>query len=171
MRQKALQVAAEQAREQGADAAAAQALPQPLSPFHWALLLTVDDGYRIAYLDLLEYAPIALPPSTWVEQMRVSYRSSQHLAWTEHSRPTDHAMARQAWEQEAITPFRRFALSPALLRIEEKDRETCVWFTDMRHRLPVLLPPFRYGLCRSSGEPNWRPYWIQVFTMDVRHAL
>ncbi len=171
MRQQALQMAEEYAREQGIDAAAAQALPQPLSPFHWALLLEVDDGYRLAYLDLLGHAAITLPSPTWVEQMLIAYRSGQHLAWTHHAQPTVYPIARKAWEQAALAPFRRFALSPALLRIDETDRETCVWFTDMRHRLPVLLPPFRYGLCQSSGESNWRPYWIRVFTVDVRQAL
>ena len=171
MRQQALKVAAEHARVLGIELTAAQALPQPLSPFHWALLLAVDDGYRLAYLELVEHAAIPLPSSTWVGQMLAAYRSSRHLAWTHHARPTVHALAREAWAQEEFAPFRRFAPSPALLRIEESDRETCVWFTDMRHRLPVLLPPFRYGLCRSAGASSWRPYWIRVFTVDVRHAL
>lgn len=171
LRHQAIQVAADHARAHGLDVQTIQALPQPLSPFHWALLLSDADGYELAYLDLVGAAPVALPAGTWLAQMQTAYRAGQHLAWTRHERPTHHALAREAWEHPAFRPFREFALSPALLRVETEGAETCAWFTDMRHRLPLLAPPFRYGLCRLEGEHGWRPYRFGLLTTHVRHAL
>ena len=80
-------------------------------------------------------------------------------------------MIEQAWRQPAFVKFRRFAKFPVLYRLDRRDRQTCVWFTDLRYVLPGLTPPFRYGLCRQDDAPHWQLYRLRRFTVDERQRL
>jgi inner membrane protein len=84
--------------------------------------------------------------------------------WTRHTRfgehPADQALARPAFEHEALAGFRHFARFLVLDQIETRRDGVCVWFTDLRFSLPSLPPSFRYGLCRatsaSDSDIDWR---------------
>lgn len=173
----AFEVAAKHARTWGLDDSAIRVLPQPLSPFHWSLVIPDGGGYRLAYLDLLDGntfdVALGIP---WLERMMAAYRPRNHLAWTAYAGPEQETLAQktlaqEAWAHPRIAAFRRFAQLPALLGIEQSPDATCVWFTDLRHALPALPPTFRYGLCRSNTEPTWRPYRLRYYSADQRQAL
>lgn len=148
------------------------ALPQPLSPFHWHLLRRDGEGYRSAYLDLLAAAPAKPAPATaWPRRLLAGYRARDDLDWRRHPGPEHLPLARQAWSHPRLAAFRGFAELPALYRIDQDADATCVWFTDLRHALPGLSPPFRQGLCRQVSAPEWRLYRLRYFSENRRQAL
>lgn len=179
LRQQALAVAAPvdsgQVDSGSADSELARevfALPQPLSPFHWHLLLRDERGYRTAYLDLLAAAPSQAASATaWPCRLLGGYRARDDLAWRRHLGPEHLPLARLAWAHPRLASFRDFAGLPALYRIDEDAEATCVWFTDLRHALPGLSPPFRQGLCRAEPATPWRLYRLRYFSEDRRQAL
>ncbi len=158
LRQQALALA----RAQTAQATDAWALPQPLSPFHWHLILADGDGYRAAYLDLLPGAPGA---------SITGYRARDDLIWRAHPGPGTDAWSRATWSLPELAAFRAFAVFPVVYRLDDDARGTCVWFADLRHALPRLPPPFRQGVCRASAEAPWRLYRLRYFGEDARQAL
>ena len=173
LREHALGVAGNYARASGLEQASVYALPQPLSPFHWGLIVGSERGYRVAYLDLLAAQP-AEPPrdASLLRRMAAAYRPQGALEWVEHPRFGEEAsLARQAWEHPQLAPFRHFARLPVLYRIDRDDGILCIWFTDLRHALPALAPSFRYGVCRSAPEAEWHPFRLRYFSENERQAL
>lgn len=174
LREQALAVARDYARASGLERATVYAVPQPLSPFHWSLIVAGERGYRVAYLDLIAGQPAALrPDASPLRRMAASYRPRGALQWVEHPRfgEAPSLVALEAWEHPQLAPFRHFAELPALYRIDRDDGALCVWFTDLRHALPGLAPSFRHGLCRSAPEADWRPYRLRYFSENERQPL
>lgn len=151
--------------------ATAGALPQPLSPFHWKLVLSDAEAHHIAHvaLDHLGLTTIVtgVLPSP-LAAMAAAYRAPDDLAWTHHSRlgatATDpdghatHALAREAWHQPAFAPFRRFAALPYLDTTYDDGPLRCARFADLRFTLPGLTPSFRFAMCRDDRHtpPRWQ---------------
>jgi inner membrane protein len=148
-----------------------QVFPQPLSPFHWALVVEHAGGYEMAYLDQLGLSTAVAIPSEGLQRMVVAYRAAQELDWRHHERPTSAALTGEAWRSPALQPYRRFADVPALLRVDQTLDATCVWFTDLRHLLPGPPASFRYGACRAHDADDWRPYRLRHLTQARAQAL
>ncbi len=147
---KALAIAEGFARERGL-AARAYALPQPFSPLRWKLVVATERRYFIAYVHLYGRGMGALA---------AAYQPPEAITWRERPR-FGTALAREVWEHPAMEGFRRFAVLPALYRID-RGEETCVWLTDLRFAIDGLTPPFRFGMCRR-GEGPWRLYRLSAF--------
>lgn len=151
------------------------AIPQPFSPFNWKMVRQTEDGYRLAYLNLLAGEAGA----GWLERLGLplaAYRPPDDLQWRHHYRfgedREQRATVKAAWSQPAFAPFRRFASFPALYRYEPAEAGgSCVWFTDLRYALPFLPPSFRYGLCREDDGDEWRVYRLGALGDDKRVAL
>ncbi len=167
LRQQALTVAHAAA---GPGAARVLALPQPLSPTQWLLLVDTGREIRLAHLGLGRRAPPWPAWSGWVGRVAAGYRPADALAWTAYRRPDATPLAAEAWASPALAAFRRFAAWPALYRMAREGAETCVWFTELRHALPGMPPPFRQGLCRTGDGP-WQPYRLRYFSDHARQAL
>ena len=152
------------------------ALPQPLSPFHWKLVVAEDDHYAVSHLNLLgdTIMPV-LPAAGGLFSMASAYRPKQHLVWNEQSRfgnsSDTSALALDVWDQEAFSGFRRFAALPFLYRIDRSNDGTCVWFSDLRYLLPAVKAPFRYGMCRFSADSDWHLYRLRRFSENNRQWL
>lgn len=133
------------------------ALSQPLSPLNWKLLIEEDGRYHIAYLRLRGRA-WSPPAPAWFNAMMGHYRNPEALEWQRIRSPGDHPspLVREAWEDQALANYRRFAQFPRLYRIDEDGARSCVWFTDERFVLPELTAPFRYGLCRADEQGPWQ---------------
>ena len=67
-------------------------------------------------------------------------------------------LASQVWHAESFARFRRFALFPAVYRIDQGAERTCVWFNDLRFSLFGRDMPFRYGACRTGDTSHWQIY-------------
>lgn len=168
--QRALAIAEARRAELGMDGRV-HALAQPLSPLHWMLLVRSDTGSQLGFVRLGE-------PPTWtpydlvapLRAMGAAYRPPGRIHWQDMPRlgntPADAALAREAWGQPALAPFRRFAAHPVLDRIERGPQETCVRFLDQRYLLPTQPASFRFGACRDHAGGPWRlvqsrgAFWI-----------
>lgn len=165
------------ARQQALEPFMVYALPQPFAPWLWKLVVVHDDGYRVTYLNHLEWGEPSRPAATRLPWSVLSaYRPPSALLWTAVSRfgkgPAAQALARQVWQQERLAAFRHFAVLPALYRLnQEPTGKVCVWFTDLRHNLPLLPPTFCYGLCRGPAQGAWRLYRLRYFWNDQQQEL
>lgn len=157
--------------------AAIHALPQPPTPFNWKVIVSHGDEYHVALLDLWRTRSAApLPPDAgMLRRIAAGYRPASEAVWQHHGRfstatagetASQAALAREAWSQSAFADFRRFAMFPALERIEYDGGHVCVWFRDLRFTLPTLPTSFRYGLCRGGSASEWQlvrghgTFWI-----------
>ncbi|MNF27841.1 hypothetical protein D3C84_85030 [compost metagenome] len=149
------------------------ALAQPLSPFNWKLLVADGAHYHQAHLKL-DGGGGALPIPGALGELARAYRPPEQLVWQlRHRYGADAALQEQVqarWHDPRFASYRRFALFPALSRID-RGGETCVWFTDLRYDLPTLPDTFRYGFCRGGETLAWRLYRLRYFSADSRQGL
>lgn len=152
------------------------ALPQPISPFHWKLVVEGDDYYQIAYLNFLNTkGQQNTDNGASILSMLSAYQSRYSLVWRRLSRfgeiHSDRKIAMQIWQHDSLAEFRRFAELPVAYRIDRDNSGVCVWFTDLRHILPTWLPPFRYGMCRSVSQNKWQLYRLKRYTENARQLI
>lgn len=159
MKQHALSVASAYLTRENVDPDRIDALPQPLSPFNWKLLVTSGTRYDVAYVNLAGGYRVSADEAGFWAKFRRTYRDPAHVVWeTFHKYGNDPAtihQVRSLWEDSQLDYFRRFAGYPAYYRTDHTPEKTCVWFTDLRYVLPYMTPPFRYGLCREKPVPKW----------------
>ena len=140
------------------------AFPQPLSPFNWKIIVSHDDDYEVASVNLGRTQELEAPGSTgglldmW-ETIAAGYQPVSTAKWTRHRRfgetELQSALAREAWRQEIFAGFRHFASFPALDRIEYYPGAVCVSFLDLRFIVPSLQPSLVFGLCREGPDGSW----------------
>jgi inner membrane protein len=138
------------------------ALPQPLSPANWKVVVVDGERYHETYVNLLarEPRPAPAPDAHFVSRILARYRPRDDLVWERMQRygaaPEQELLARTAWQRHEFAAFRDFAELPVVYRIDEVSFGVCVWFTDLRFGLPGMPPPFRYGMCRAHDGGEWR---------------
>lgn len=168
---------AEQAeRNQQGSGSKIYAIPQPVSPFHWKLVVEHDDYYDIAYFKLFNSSGGQIFARDKNRFWLLSgYHSEKNLAWYRVHRfgeaDSDRKIAIQVWQHDEFSRFRHFARLPALYRIDRDRAGMCVWFTDLRHILPGITPPFRYGMCRISAQNKWQMYRLKRSTKNSRQLI
>jgi inner membrane protein len=93
-------------------------LPQPLSPFNWKIIVSDDDGYNEALVNLLR-SRTRMPAGREagiLQRISAAYQPVSLADWESHSRfgetPSEMALAREAWNATAFAGFRRFAMFP-----------------------------------------------------------
>lgn len=147
------------------EGAIVHALPQPLSPFNWKLVISNGDSYRVSYLKLFSDAIPAQPQANagLLQTIASAYYPTDKLEWIAHTRYGNEKhisnFARQAWQHASLKDFREFALYPALYRYSNSGTESCVWFMDLRFMLKGRQAPFRFGMCRRLNEDNGNQEW------------
>jgi inner membrane protein len=149
--------------EQVLQSARARAIPQPLSPFNWMVVVERPEGYRVAYINLLRNEPVTeTPDDTWLRRLSASYRPVKDARWEPMARygteKKDIELARAAWGADALARYRDFARFPALYRVDRNSVHVCVWFQDLRFRVRGRAMPFRYGVCRGNANSDWTAY-------------
>jgi inner membrane protein len=157
LRTQALALGHEYAHRQQLEMLQLHALPQPLSPFNWKLVVVTPAEYHVGRLNLRRQQPVAPRSSEaprWM-QLYTAYPPADAIQWIRYPHPQQNTLTRTVWEHEALQDYRRFALLPTLYAIEESTTCLCVWFMDLRFILPGLTPPFRYGGCRQGEEAEW----------------
>ena len=154
----------------GLDPDTVRAIAQPLSPLHWKIVVPDADGYHTTHIRLTEGA--GFPPA-WAERLGIAellaaYEKTDAPNWRSYvlfdESQDDGGLVRAVWQHPLLDRFRRFAVLPALYRIDRSTSRFCVWFTDLRYTIPSLIPAFRYGLCRSDRKSPWQLYRIRRFT-------
>lgn len=176
LQQQAIAFGEQYASRAGVSGARVSALPRPVSPFNWMVVVEEDARYHYSLISLSRRAP---PPplaadAGFLTRMGAAYMPLAHAAWvqTERYGAVPQAMlAREVLAHPQFAFFRWFAMYPALFRIDTADAVTCVWFHDLRFFTPGRPAwPFRYGMCRD-GRHNvgeWRAYELLSDNMASR---
>lgn len=169
--QRALAIGEAFASAQGVQAAAVHALPQPLSPAHWMLVVEEGGQLHVAHLrvgaaaqgDASAAAAAPGEPGRLAAvlgpllRLRHAYRPALQAEWQARgvagSDPAQAHFAREAWAQPVAADLRRFTRFPVLDAIEPGP-PACAWFVDLRFALPTLPPSFRYAVCRAEGRAD-----------------
>lgn len=165
-RNEAIGVGERYARSQGIADARVTALPRPLSPANWTVIVADGGNLRYAHVNLRrdDVPAPAAPEASLFARIQASYRPPASAIWLRASRfgsGDDAALARAAWNDRAFAFFRWFADYPALLRVDRNNPSTCVWFHDLRFENPgTERDLFRMGLCRE-GEGPWSAYRLE----------
>lgn len=136
------------------------ALPQPLSPFHWRVIVEHKEHYHVALLRLVGDNYKTSKDDGFFAHLLASYHPISSLEWFREDRyGYDRYQARQiklAWQSDAMTDFRRFARFPFLAH-EPISSDQCHWFRDLRFVIPGRKNTnfFTYGAC-STARPGER---------------
>lgn len=159
LQHQAYRIAKAYSTQEGFSEAQITVLPQPFSPAHWKLIVNESDRYHIAYVDLLSLDLMANvnEHAGVLPRLVAAYRPSAQLVWQQETRygnePNIQALIRQAWEREEFSRYRRYAKIPLLYGVSQEEELFCAWFADSRYMLPLIPPPFRYGMClKADGE-------------------
>ena len=158
--------------------AQAHALPQPFSPFHWLVVVEQPRWYYMSYISFTRRT-VRTPPSDAGLLRRVydSYRPVESAPWHVVPRygeaPKDIAVAKALWESGAFTGYRRFAMFPAVYRVDRFAEKTCVRFTDLRLALSARITPFRFAACRDNAVGIWKMYYLSEIGdgTELPHAI
>jgi inner membrane protein len=138
------------------------ALPRPVSPFNWMIIVSEQERYHYAFVNLARSRALeAVANAGMIRQLDAHYLPVSQLRWQTVLRfagGEDAALGRQVWQQAAFGFFRWFAAYPVVAEIERRNPSTCVWFRDLRFLTPGRDAwPFRYGMCRDS-DGAWQAY-------------
>lgn len=137
-------------------------LPQPLSPFHWKIIIRHDDDYHLAHVNLLSFDHQQQQTTWLLTKMAAAYRPVVENNWQIQQQfggnPAEIMLAREAWLHPVFAPFRAFAQFPVLERIDISEQGQCAWFYDLRFKFPELPPSFRYGVCRQYDYSEWQMF-------------
>lgn len=142
-----------------------EAIPQPLSPFNWMIVISQQDVYYMSYISLWrDVIPEFPPPSaSWFVQVNAAYFPVKDAIWKRVARfgaGNEAHLAEQLWYSDVLTPYRRFAQFPAVYRVDRGKNNLCIWFNDLRFALVGRGMPFRYGACKNNTDSVWHQYLL-----------
>ncbi len=163
LQQRAMDFGASYAQAAGFRQPRVTALPRPVSPFNWMVVIGEGDRYHYSLVSLLRHEPASLAPEAgFLERLSAPYLPVAQAVWIEAARygtaAGEAALAKEVWQHPRLAFFRWFAEYPVLYKVEAGNPETCVWFQDLRFFTPARSSwPFRYGLCREGDGP-WAPF-------------
>lgn len=162
LHQQAAAIAARHAESRTISHPQIDVLPQPLSPFHWKIIIRDRETYHLADINLRDSGgQQKSTPSNWLlTKMAVAYRPVTERNWQTQQQfgndPVNSALIRDAWLAPAFAPFRAFTQFPVLDSVDVQGQKFCAWFYDLRFKFPALPPSFRYGACRENDQADWR---------------
>ena len=159
---RAIDFGIEHAQRAGFRAAKVSAIPRPVSPFNWMVLVTEGDRYHYANVNLVRDA---YPPDTggFISRLDAPYAPLAQAKWIVVEKygagPGERELAARVLGAPELAFFRWFADYPALYRVDRGNPSTCVWFQDLRFVIPGRdANIFRYGLCQEQGAADWRRF-------------
>jgi len=131
------------------------AIPQPLSPFNWKIIVAHSEHYHVGLVRLYGNDIEDHPDQGLVATLWSAYQSPVNLQWRREHRygadPLKSKEVRGAWLSDTIADFRRFTRYPVLLE-HTKSAQHCYWFSDLRFMLRgrELSRMFTYGVCYGN---------------------
>lgn len=153
------------AQAAGLSASRVTALPRPVSPFNWMVLVEEGERYHYSFVNLARRSPLEpRADAGFFARLTAPYLPPDQAVWVRAERygvgPIAQ-LAREAWRAPTFEFFRWFADYPVLHSVDAGNPSTCVWFQDLRFFTPGREAwPFRYGLCREENGP-WRPFRLE----------
>jgi inner membrane protein len=164
MQQRAVEFGEQYAAARGIRDATVSAIPRPVSPFNWTVIVAEDHRYHYAHVNVVRRTapPPPGPEAGFIERLDAPYRPLADAAWERAERyganEEQTGLVRAAFAQPDFEFFRWFAAYPVAFRVDVGNPEHCVWFQDLRFLTPGRdATPFRYGMCRT-GRGAWKPF-------------
>lgn len=156
--QRAVEFGEREARESGLVHAKVTALPRPVSPFNWMVIVEDERGYRYAHVNLVRKSvKTAAPDAGLIARLDAAYRPLHEAQWQadwRFGKGAEGAAVRAVYEHADFAFFRWFAAYPALHAVDAGDRHFCIWFKDLRFLTPGRNAlPFIYGMCSEDNGP------------------
>ena len=154
---RALQIGAEASLKNGWRGTTINTIPQPLSPFHWKIIVEHKEHYHVALVRLLGEDYKASKDAGFLAYLYAAHHPLSSVEWLRKDRyGYDQYQSRKiklAWQSDSIADSRRFARFPALIENEQYS-EHCYWFSDLRFIIPGRINThlFTYGVCPASGS-------------------
>ena len=152
------------AQAKGIAPARVTAMPRPVSPFNWMVVVEDDKGYRYSHINLIRRKVLqAGDDAGFIARLDAVYRPLDQAIWeadVRYGRGSQGAVVRAVFEHPQFEFFRWFSAYPALHRIDSEALSLCVWFKDLRFLTPGRDGfPFIYGMC-SEGAGAMLPYGL-----------
>jgi len=194
--QTALQAIETRIKQENISVHKVHALPQPLVPWHWRLIIDRHEYYEIAHLSLQAKASELLRPFTIgvisksqstleahaegtgqnnVKAALGYHRNQSNLVWRRlykfGANKKQAEQLKEIWQHPDLVALRQFATLPSLYRVDKSAESSCVWFTDLRYIFPIIKPLFRYGMCRYAADKQWRAYRLQRGSHNDREPI
>lgn len=141
------------------------AIPRPVSPFNWTVVVANGDRFHYTHINLVrERVRDTNAAAGFIARLNAPYLPLHAAEWMVADRygsaADEIALARDAFTHPAFGFYRWFAAFPVLLRVDAGGADRCVWFHDLRFLTPGRDgTPFRYGMCRQDGG-SWTPYQL-----------
>jgi inner membrane protein len=163
LQQRAVDFGHDFARANGIAPVSVTAVPRPVSPFNWTVMVADEARFHYAHVNLVRkhVPPAPRADAGFIDRLDAAYRPLAHAEWLRAERygrtAEEIALGRAAFTQAGFRFFRWFAAYPALLRADTA--EACAWFQDLRFMTPGRDgTPFRYGMCRDAN--GWQAYQL-----------
>lgn len=165
LQQRAVEFGEQYARSSGLAQARVTALPRPVSPLNWMVVIETAEGYRYSHINLIRTEARTLPSDAgWIARLDAVYRPLAQAQWESDARfgnGTQRAIVHEVWAHPQFAFFRWFSAYPALHLIDSTANHLCVWFKDLRFLTPGRDElPFIYGMC-SEGAGPMRPHQLK----------
>ena len=136
------------------------ALPQPASPFRWALYVETEDKVFQGFVDLTrkKVPEIASPQASFFDRLNSLYDPSGSISFQSMEKLPDSPWVKKALAADGIKFYYWFARFPVVKSVNSRDGRHRVEFMDVRFFLPGIRLPFVYyvelddqGQVRSEG--------------------
>lgn len=162
--QQAVEFGRGHAQAAGLKQARVSALPRPVSPFNWMVVIEDGKTYHYSHINLIRRQVLKVGDDAgFIAKLDAVYRPLDQAVWETDVRygpGSQGAVVRAVFEHPQFEFFRWFAAYPALHRIDSEASSLCVWFKDLRFLTPGRKGfPFIYGMC-SEGAGPMRPYGL-----------
>ncbi len=162
--QQAVEFGRGHAQAAGITPARVSAMPRPVSPFNWMVVIEDDKGYHYSHINLIRRQVLHTGDNAgFIAKLDAVYRPLDQAVWetdVRYGRGSQGAVVRAVYDHPEFAFFRWFAAYPALHRIDSEALSLCVWFEDLRFLTPGRDSfPFIYGMC-SEGSGAMRPYGL-----------
>jgi inner membrane protein len=162
--QRAVDFGESYARTEGMVQAHVTAMPRPVSPFNWMVVVEDAESYRYSHINLIRRQVLqAGDDAGFIARLDAVYRPLDQAVWESNVRygsGSQGSVVRAVFEHPEFEFFRWFSAYPALHRIDSDSASLCVWFKDLRFLTPGRDGfPFIYGMC-SVGAGAMRPYGL-----------
>jgi len=136
-------------------------LPQPLSPYHWKIIIKNNQAFHVAQINLMQGQSLFWKntDTKLLSKINAAYQPLTRVNWLHMSQFGDQSneseLVREVWYHPNFAAFREFAVFPLLHQIDILEDKICIWFFDLRFQFPSLPPFFRFGMCRVSDTSGW----------------
>lgn len=140
------------------------AMPRPVSPFNWMVVVEDAKGYHYSQINLIrKEVRQAGDDAGFIARLDAAYRPLDQAIWetdVRYGRGSQGAVVRAVYDHPEFAFFRWFSAYPALHRIDGEVTSLCIWFKDLRFLTPGRDGfPFIYGMC-SEGAGPMHPYGL-----------